>query len=229
MGGANTSLTLADGPTTEGGSVPANGGGNLTWTQAQVTRPDRWSLMRQRGVVVWFTGLSGSGKSTLATGLDAQLYKLGRACFVLDGDNLRHGLCKDLSFCPGDRTENIRRAGEVSCLMAEAGLIVICSLISPFTADRDLVRESCIKRDIHFIEVYVNAPLNVCEERDPKGLYQKARQGQIRGFTGIDSPYQPPTSPEVEVRTDQVNIEHGIAAVLHHVLAACGLALDTTP
>jgi bifunctional enzyme CysN/CysC len=220
MGGADTFSSSASGPTTEGGSLPKNGGGNITWSHVQVERVDRWRLMRQRGGVVWFTGLSGSGKSTLATGLDARLHLLRRASFVLDGDNLRHGLCRDLGFSSDDRTENIRRAGEVGCLMAEAGLIVICSLISPFTADRLLVRESCEKRDVSFLEIYVNAPLAVCEHRDPKGLYRKARQGQIPGFTGIDSPYEAPESPDLELRTDLNSLDECLESVSRLVLNA---------
>ena len=218
MGGATTSLTPANGPTTEGGSLPVNGGGNITWTHTQVKREERWSLLGQRGALVWFTGLSGSGKSTLATGLDARLHALGRPSFVLDGDNLRHGLCKDLSFSEADRTENIRRAGEVGCLMAEAGLIVIGALISPFRADRSQIRASCAARGLAFIEVYVNAPLHICEQRDPKGLYRRARAGEIKGFTGIDSPYEPPTSPEVILHSGQMTPDECLAPLLDHLL-----------
>lgn len=217
MGGAPTSLTPAAGPTTEGGSLPVNGGGNITWTHTQVKREDRWSLLGQRGALVWFTGLSGSGKSTLATGLDARLHALGRPSFVLDGDNLRHGLCKDLSFSEADRTENIRRAGEVGCLMAEAGLIVIGALISPFIADRAQIRAACAARDICFAEVYINSPLNVCEQRDPKGLYRKARAGEIRGFTGIDSPYEEPSSPELILRTGEQSPSECLDLLLTHL------------
>jgi adenylyl-sulfate kinase len=172
----------------------------------------------QRGGLVWFTGLSGSGKSTLATGLDVCLHRLRRASFVLDGDNLRHGLCRDLGFSDVDRTENIRRAGEVGCLMAEAGLIVICSLISPFAADRQLVREACAKQGVNFLEIYVNAPLAVCENRDPKGLYRKAREGKIQGFTGIDSPYEPPLNPDLELRTDLHSLEVCLDSLAKHVI-----------
>ncbi|WP_395752801.1 adenylyl-sulfate kinase [Prosthecobacter sp.] len=197
----------------------ANGGGNITWSHLDVSREDRWRLLGQRGGLVWFTGLSGSGKSTLATSLDVSLHRLRRASFVLDGDNLRHGLCRDLGFSSADRTENIRRAGEVGCLMAEAGLIVICSLISPFAADRQLVREACAKQGVNFLEVFVNAPLAVCENRDPKGLYRKAREGKIQGFTGIDSPYEPPQNPDLELRTDLYSLE-----VCQDSLAKCVLS-----
>lgn len=218
MGEAITSLVNANGPPTEGGSLPKDGGGNITWSHLQVSRDDRWKLMGQRGGLVWFTGLSGSGKSTLATGLDVCLHRLRRASFVLDGDNLRHGLCRDLRFSDTDRTENIRRAGEVGCLMAEAGLIVICSLISPFAADRQLVREACAKQGVNFLEIYVNAPLAVCENRDPKGLYRKAREGKIQGFTGIDSPYEPPQNPDLELRTDLHSLEVCLESLAKHVI-----------
>lgn len=218
MDGKDITQNQATGLTTKGGSLPKNGGGNLTWTRTQVARDDRWNLLGQRGALVWFTGLSGSGKSTLATGLDARLHSLGRPSFVLDGDNLRHGLCKDLGFSETDRTENIRRAGEVGCLMAEAGLIVIGALISPFVADRAQIRTSCLQKCIPFIEVYVNASLEVCESRDPKGLYAKARQGMIKGFTGIDSPYQPPTAPEITLNSGDLSPEECLAHLLDHVL-----------
>ncbi|WP_395736462.1 adenylyl-sulfate kinase [Prosthecobacter sp.] len=219
MGEATKSQKMADGLATEGGSLLADGGGNITWSHLDVSREDRWRLLGQRGGLVWFTGLSGSGKSTLATSLDVSLHRLRRASFVLDGDNLRHGLCRDLGFSDSDRTENIRRAGEVGCLMAEAGLIVICSLISPFAADRQLVREACAKQGVNFLEIYVNAPLAVCENRDPKGLYRKARQGKIQGFTGIDSPYEPPQNPDLELRTDLHSLE-----VCQEALAKCVLS-----
>ncbi len=204
MSGTSNTPSLASGPaapaTTKGGSLPEST--HITWTITRVTDAMRAERLGQRGAVIWMTGLSGSGKSTMAVGLDARLHELGRASYILDGDNLRHGLCCDLGFSSSDRTENIRRTGEVACLMAQAGLIVICSLISPFAADRKLVRESCIRRGINFLEIYVNAPLDVCENRDPKGLYHKARQGKIQGFTGIDSPYEAPSNPDLELRTD---------------------------
>ncbi len=192
---------------------------NLTWTKMQVDRSARWDLLGQRGVVVWLTGLSGSGKSTLATALDSALNKSGRSSYLLDGDNLRHGLCSDLGFSSEDRTENVRRTGEVARLMAEAGLIVICSLISPFARDRQQVRTSCQNASVPFLEVFVNAPLTVCEERDPKGLYKKARAGGIPGFTGIDSPYDVPLSPDIEVCTDTVPLHKGLAQLMGKVLS----------
>ncbi|MEO6053093.1 MAG: adenylyl-sulfate kinase [Chthoniobacterales bacterium] len=176
---------------------------NITWTVSGVTREDRVEQYGHRGAVIWLTGLSGSGKSTLATGLEWQLNRRGMSAFILDGDNLRHGLCSNLTFSPADRSENIRRAGEVAKLMAEAGMIVICSLISPYREDRRRVREICHRDGIPFSEVYVNAPLSVCEERDPRGLYKKARAGEIKQFTGIDSPYEAPEKPDLEILTNE--------------------------
>jgi adenylyl-sulfate kinase len=193
---------------------------NVTWTQVKVVNADRWRLLGQAGVVVWLTGLSGSGKSTLALALDSALHGAGRHCYLLDGDNLRHGLCRDLGFSDTDRKENIRRTGEVARLMAEAGLIVICSLISPFAADRDQIRESCGTAGVRFIEVFVNAPLAICEQRDPKGLYKRARAGAIPGFTGIDSPYEPPSVPDLELRTDVRTLEECLADLVGKVAAA---------
>lgn len=180
---------------------------NIFWSNSEITREDRVSHFGHRGAVVWLTGLSGSGKSTLSNALEASLFKRGHAAFILDGDNLRHGLCANLGFSDLDRVENIRRAGEAAKLLAEAGLIVITALISPFAQDRDKVREICHTAGIPFAEVFVNAPLAVCEQRDPKHLYAKARQGEIKGFTGIDSPYEPPTRPELNLKTDQLSKE----------------------
>ena len=187
---------------------------NITWTTSPVTREDRMELLGHRGAVLWLTGLSGSGKSTLATALDHQLHRRGMASFILDGDNLRHGLCSNLKFSPEDRSENIRRAGETAKLMAEAGLVVICSQISPYKADRDRVREICHRDGIPFAEVFINAPLQVCEARDPRGLYKKARSGEISDFTGISSPYEPPTAPELEIRTGETSMEISLGQLL---------------
>lgn len=180
---------------------------NITWTVSPVTRESRADFFGHRGAVVWLTGLSGSGKSTLAVALESQLHRAGIAGFVLDGDNLRHGLCSDLRFSAADRSENIRRAGETAKLMAEAGLVVVCSLISPFRADRLRVREICHRDGIPFIEVFVNAPLEVCEARDPRGLYKRARAGEIKDFTGLTSPYEAPETPELEIRTGECSVE----------------------
>lgn len=187
---------------------------NITWTTSPVTREDRMELLGHQGAVLWLTGLSGSGKSTLATALDHQLHRRGMVSFILDGDNLRHGLCSNLKFSPQDRSENIRRAGETAKLMAEAGLVVICSLISPYRSDRDGVREICHRDCIPFAEVFINAPLQVCEARDPRGLYKKARSGEIADFTGISSPYEAPTSPELEIRTGETTMEVSLGLLL---------------
>lgn len=181
---------------------------NLTWTSSRVDRDQRWQMLGQRGAVVWMTGLSGSGKSTLAVALDAWLHAQKRVSFVLDGDNLRQGLCAGLSFSADDRSENIRRAGEAARLLANAGVIAVCSLISPFRAERAKVRSACETDGIPFIEVFINAPIEVCESRDPRGLYKKARSGLIHDFTGISSPYEAPEAPEINLHTDLHNIEH---------------------
>ena len=188
---------------------------NLTWTISPVTPDLRAEHFGHRGAVLWLTGLSGSGKSTLAVALDGQLHRRGISSFILDGDNLRHGLCSNLGFSPGDRSENIRRAGETARLLAEAGLVVICSLISPFRADRENVRKICLRDGIPFAEVFVNAPLEVCEERDPRGLYKKARTGEIKEFTGISSPYEPPVEPELELRTHEHSLPNTLSDLMH--------------
>jgi len=187
---------------------------NITWTLSPVSREDRSELLGHRGSVLWLTGLSGSGKSTLATALEYQLHRRGLATFILDGDNLRHGLCSNLKFSPEDRSENIRRAGETAKLMAEAGMVVICSLISPYQSDRARVREICHRDGIPFAEVFINAPLQVCEERDPRGLYKKARTGEITDFTGVNSPYEPPTNPELEILTSESTMEASLSQLL---------------
>lgn len=197
--------------------------GNLSWTMTRVSDQMRSHLLGQRGLVVWLTGLSGSGKSTMAVGLDARLHESGRPSYILDGDNLRHGLCKDLGFSPEDRSENIRRTGEVAKLMAQAGVIVICSLISPYSADRQRVRESCAADGVTFMEVHVSAPLDICEQRDPKGLYRKARTGEIRGFTGIDSPYEEPQAPEIILRTGESSIQDCVEHLTRQILASATL------
>ncbi|GAB4165349.1 MAG: adenylyl-sulfate kinase [Terrimicrobiaceae bacterium] len=192
---------------------------NLTWTVSAVTREARMEHFGHRGAVIWLTGLSGSGKSTLATGLDWHLHRRGIASTILDGDNLRHGLCSNLGFSHEDRSENIRRAGETAKLMAEAGLVVICSLISPYRADRLKVRDICERDGVPFAEVYVNAPLEVCESRDPRGLYRRARAGEIRDFTGVGSPYESPENPEVEVRTAETTQEQSLERLLDYAIA----------
>ena len=184
---------------------------NIVRHEGVIAREDRERLLGQRGCVVWFTGLSGSGKSTVSRVVEEQLSKDGRLVYVLDGDNVRHGLCADLGFSDEDRTENIRRIGHVAALMADAGAIVLTAFISPFRADRQQVRDVVGGDD--FLEVYVDAPLDVCEARDPKGLYKKARAGQIPEFTGVSSPYEPPISPAVHLETGDRSLDECAAAV----------------
>lgn len=177
---------------------------NIVWHQHMVDKTARSKLKHQKPVVLWFTGLSGSGKSTIAGALESALVELGYHTYLLDGDNVRHGLCRDLGFNDSDRKENIRRIGELCKLMADAGLIVLSAFISPHREDRQLVRS--LLADDEFIEVFVNAPLTLCEQRDPKGLYKKARAGEIKNFTGIDSVYQEPKNPEIELINADISI-----------------------
>jgi len=170
---------------------------NITWHEGHVTREERKRLLRQKGCTIWFTGLSGSGKSTLAFTLEHALVQQGRLAYVLDGDNIRHGLNKNLGFTAADREENIRRIGEVAKLFADAGLITMTSFISPYRKDRDNVRKIHEEAQLPFIEVYLNTPIATCEQRDPKGLYKKARAGQLKNFTGVDDPYEEPLRPEL--------------------------------
>lgn len=174
---------------------------NITWHSTHVDRKDRERLLRQKGCTIWFTGLPSSGKSTTAFTLEHELISLGYLAYVLDGDNVRHGLNKNLGFSAQDREENIRRIGEVAKLFADAGVITMTSFISPYRRERDLARDLHRAAGLHFVEIFVDTPVEVCEERDPKGLYQKARRGELKGFTGIDDPYEPPLCPEVVVKT----------------------------
>ena len=183
------------------------------WHQASITREQREALNQHRAVVIWFTGLSGSGKSTLAHALEQQLHQIGCRTFVLDGDNVRHGLCSNLGFSAADRTENIRRAAEVAKLMVEAGMIVITAFISPFRADRERARS--LFPDGDFIEIYCAAPLKVCESRDVKGFYAQARSGTVKEFTGISSPYEPPGTPNLVVDTGTHSLENCVAEVMN--------------
>lgn len=175
---------------------------NLVWHRGSVTPADRVEATGGNGVTVWMTGLSGSGKSTIAYSAEEMLIRAGRAAYVLDGDNLRHGLNSDLGFGAADRSENVRRVGEVARLLADAGLVVLVPVISPFASDRKMVREAHEQASLAFVEVFVDAPLEVCEQRDPKGLYARARAGEIRDMTGLDSPYEPPESPDLRLDSD---------------------------
>ena len=187
---------------------------NITWHEGSVSRAERNRNLGQKGATVWFTGLSGSGKSTIAVALEQVLLQQGKHAYCLDGDNVRHGLNKNLGFSAEDREENIRRIGEVAKLFADAGLVALTSFISPYRADRDKARALHDADDLAFIECYVECPLDVAEERDPKGLYKKARAGEIKGFTGIDDPYEEPAKPELVLRTDQ----HSVAECVQQVL-----------
>lgn len=185
---------------------------NIYWTSGKVGVAERARRTGHLGCVVWLTGLSASGKSTIAMELERRLCHAGKFAYVLDGDNMRHGLCADLGFSPEHRKENIRRIGEVAKLFADAGLICVTAFISPYRSDRDLVRS--IVPTGKFLEVYVNAPLEVCERRDPKGLYVKARAGQIKEFTGISAPYEPPLRPEIELRTNESTVAECVSEVV---------------
>jgi len=190
---------------------------NTIWHEALITRAEREALNGHRGGILWFTGLSGSGKSTLAHAVEEHLHRQGVRTLVLDGDNIRQGLCKDLGFSDADRTENIRRIGEVSKLMMDAGVLVLTAFISPFRKDRDIVRQLVAAGD--FIEIHCDAPLSVCEERDPKGLYVKARAGEIPEFTGISSPYEAPEHAEIVLHTDSHSVPECVEQVVDYLSA----------
>ena len=185
---------------------------NTLWHQSSVTRNDREVLHKHKSVILWFTGLSGSGKSTLAHAVEEYLHKNGYSTFVLDGDNVRHGLCSDLAFSDNDRVENIRRVGEIAKLLIEAGLITLTAFISPFKGDRDEARK--LMPDGDFLEIYCECPLEICEQRDVKGLYTKARSGEIHCFTGISSAYEMPLQPELIVNTGDLNLAESVEKVL---------------
>jgi adenylylsulfate kinase len=190
---------------------------NITWHEGHVTREGRGQLLGQRGCTLWFTGLSGAGKSTFAFTLEHALVQRGHLAYVLDGDNVRHGLNKNLGFSAADREENIRRIGEVAKLFADAGLITMTSFISPYRKDRDAVRDLHQVGDLAFIEVFVNTPLETCEQRDPKGLYKKARAGQLKNFTGIDDPYEPPLNPEITIDATAVSPQEAAARLIAYL------------
>jgi len=189
---------------------------NIVWHEYRVSKSDRREKLHQKSCILWFTGLSGSGKSTIANAVEDVLYKRGVTTYLLDGDNVRHGLNKDLGFSETDRVENIRRVGEVSKLFVDSGLIVLTAFISPFKSDRQIAR-SLVEYD-EFIEVFVNTPLEVCESRDPKGLYKKARKGAIKNFTGISSPYEEPQSAEINLETDKLSISECCELIIQYLL-----------
>ena len=188
---------------------------NVVWSDTNVTKDRRDNLNRQRSAVIWFTGLSGSGKTTVANALEQELHKLSFRTYLLDGDNVRHGLSNDLGFSDEDRTENIRRIGEVSKLFIDAGVMVLATFISPFLSDRKFVRN--IVNETEFIEIHIECPLELCEKRDVKGLYKKARAGEIKQFTGIDSPYEKPNSPEIVIDTSKLTIDESVAEIISYL------------
>jgi adenylylsulfate kinase len=190
---------------------------NVTWQDGEVSREDRFDILRQRGATIWFTGLSGSGKSTIAVALERALFNIGKLSYRLDGDNVRLGINKNLGFSEADRTENIRRIGEVAKLFGDAGVLSLSSFISPYMADRDEVRALHEAAGLEFIEVFVDCSLAEAEKRDPKGLYKKARAGEIQNFTGIDDPYEAPTRAEIHLHTDEMTLEEEVRIILEHL------------
>jgi bifunctional enzyme CysN/CysC len=204
----------------ESGSVQSQ---NLFWSESAITHQMRTERYGHRGIVIWFTGLSGSGKSTLAQSLERHLFHRGMHPYVLDGDNVRLGLNTNLGFSPNDRLENIRRVAEVAKLMADAGLIVISSFISPYRTDRARARKIALSGNVEFVEVFVDAPLATCEERDPKHLYKKARAGEIKEFTGIDAPYEVPETPELTIRTSDETVDESIGRLLDYLIPKLSL------
>jgi adenylylsulfate kinase len=190
---------------------------NITWHEGHVNREERSGLLKQKGATLWFTGLSGSGKSTIAFTLEHALVQRGHLAYVLDGDNIRHGLNKNLGFSAADREENIRRIGEVAKLFADCGVVTMTSFISPYRKDRDLVRALHAEGKLPFIEVYLNTPIGTCEQRDPKGLYKKARAGQLKGFTGIDDPYEAPNQPELTVDATGVSPQDATIQLIQYL------------
>ena len=191
---------------------------NITSHASEIGKEEREKFLGQKGVVIWFTGLSGSGKSTLAQAVEKRLFENGNLCYLLDGDNVRHGLNKNLGFSPEDRAENIRRIGEVGKLFADAGLVTMTAFISPYRADRQTARE--LVKSGEFIEVYTKVPLDVAEQRDPKGLYKKARAGEIKEFTGISAPYEEPENPELVIDTSELTLEESADKVITYLVQA---------
>lgn len=190
---------------------------NVHWHDGEITREDRYRLLGQKGATLWFTGLSGSGKSTVAVALESALYEYGKLAYRLDGDNIRLGINKNLGFSAEDRTENIRRIGEIAKLFVDSATIALSSFISPYRADRENVRQLHDEAGLDFIEVYVDCSLEEAENRDPKGLYKKARAGEIKNFTGIDDPYEAPENPEIHLRTDQMTLDQEVAIIINYL------------
>jgi len=188
---------------------------NIKWHHGKITKEDRIKLMKQKGVTIWLTGLSGSGKSTIAVELEHALLENGHQAYILDGDNIRHGLNKNLGFSPEDRSENIRRIGEVAKLFTDANIITITAFISPYRQDRENARK--LQKNGEFIEVYVKCPLEVCEQRDTKGLYKKARAGEVKEFTGISAPYEEPVNHEITIDTSKMPVEESTRAIIKYL------------
>jgi adenylylsulfate kinase len=191
---------------------------NVIWHEGEISRDDRYRILRQRGATIWFTGLSGSGKSTVAVALEKALHSLGKLSYRLDGDNVRLGINKNLGFSEDDRKENIRRIGEIAKLFGDSGSIALSSFISPYKGDRDEVRALHQAADLPFVEVFVDCALSVAEDRDPKGLYKKARAGEIKNFTGIDDPYEAPQNPEIHLRTDEMTLQEEVSIVIDYLM-----------
>ncbi len=189
---------------------------NIVWHDQRVTKKDRMKLTKQKPCVLWFTGLSGSGKSTIANALEEMLYHNGNFTYLLDGDNIRHGLNKDLGFNESSRIENIRRVGEVAKLFVDSGLLVLTAFISPFIKDRELVKN--LFEEGEFLEIFIDTPLETCEKRDPKGLYKKARDGKIKNFTGIDSPYEPPKNAQIHIKNDNISIDEACQKIIDYLI-----------
>jgi len=192
---------------------------NVVWHDGEISRQDRYKILRQTGATIWFTGLSGSGKSTIAVALEKALHGLGKLSYRLDGDNVRLGINKNLGFSEEDRSENIRRIGEIAKLFGDAGTLSLSSFISPYIKDRDCVRELHDAADLKFVEVFVDCSLEVAEERDPKGLYKKARAGEIKHFTGIDDPYEAPQRPEIHLHTDEMTLQEEVQIIIDYLIA----------
>ena len=188
---------------------------NIVWHSHKITKNERSKIKGHKPCIIWLTGLSGSGKSTIANALEEKLNQMKVHTYLLDGDNIRHGLNKDLGFSIEDRKENIRRVAEVARLFVDAGLIVITAFISPLREDRNYAR-SLVEKD-EFIEVFIDTPLEICEQRDPKGFYKKARKGEIKDFTGINSPYEPPLNPEIHIKTNEINVEESVENILEYL------------
>ena len=191
---------------------------NVVWHEGEVSRTDRYRILGQKGVTLWFTGLSGSGKSTVAVALERELIRRGRICYRLDGDNIRLGINKNLGFTAEDRTENIRRISEIAKLFVDTGVIALTSFISPYRADRETARALHQQAGMEFIEIYVDCPLAEAERRDPKGLYKKARAGDLKNFTGIDSPYEPPLQPQIRVNTVEMTPAEAAEYIIRQIM-----------